>query len=121
MPRDLDIAVPLPEYVRDVAREAGRAAAHEVLDEHRANCAIGQLAVEIWGKAPDTPGLKQHVADLRATRGALGWMVRYVLTPVIVALLTSLALLWAFGRTPVHASPTAPAAATQPVTQGVRP
>jgi len=117
MAKDTNIEVPLPEYVRQIAREAGRAAAAEVLDEHRGNCPVGKLAIEVWGQPPDTPGLKAHVAELRAARAGFGWFLRYILTPVIVALLTSLALLLAFGRSPVHAS--AGSAPASPPTQGV--
>jgi hypothetical protein len=115
MAKETNIEVPLPEYVRQIAREAGRAAAAEVLGEHQGRCPVQQLAVEVWGQAPDRDGLKQHVAALMASRSGLGWLLRYVLVPVLVALLTSAALVLVWGRNPAHASAGSGPAATHPV------
>ena len=50
MPDGQEIRLPLPEYLRELAQAAGVAAARAVLEEHAANCPIGNQVDDLrWG------------------------------------------------------------------------
>ena len=123
MSKEIDrISVPLDDHVRAIAQEAGRAAAREVLDDHTDACKIHDVAKDLYGVGPNDPGLKQHVAEMRTAAGGVRAVLRYILAPVLAAVVTAAAMALFFSRAPVnHAQAGTTPAAASPPGQGVRP
>lgn len=58
------VSVPMTEFVKQIARESGTAAAKTVIDEHAKNCGFNQLSRQFWGQ-PGDPGVALQVHDLK--------------------------------------------------------
>ena len=90
------IRVPLTEFVREVADQAARTAAKEVLADHSTSCRVARefnrVEIDIYGQPgnkTESPGLMGEVADLKHSRKMLTrglralWLVVVAITGAI--------------------------------------
>lgn len=104
------VEVPLEDWVRQIVRTTSQ----EVLDTHQKKCPIDRMMLDVWGLPPDRPGIKDNVTALQGRvasleggrRGFLS-ILRQIVVPIVVAVLTA-ALFWAAslgGRSIAEESP----------------
>lgn len=71
-----EVQIPLPEYVKMIAREAGLVAAREVLEEHRKACPAATSAESVSKSIKSHSGTPQRPSRVLAPLGPLPSGVR---------------------------------------------